>query len=145
MENKEIWKNLHNVRKIKKEIKNSTCALGGQTGAGKSTLLNKLDKSLNLKTGEVSEALGRGKHTTRLVTLMPILGGLIADTPGFSSLELDLSPREINDGFIEFGYNCKYNTCNHTKDANCSVIGRVNKGKILKSRYDNYLKLIKEK
>lgn len=139
-----VYKNT-DVRKIKKEIKNSTCALGGQTGAGKSTLLNKLDKSLNLKTGEVSEALGRGKHTTRLVTLMPILGGLIADTPGFSSLELDLSPREINDGFIEFGYNCKYNTCNHTKDANCSVIGRVNKGKILRSRYDNYLKLIKEK
>lgn len=129
---------------IKKELKNCVSALGGQTGAGKSTLLNKLDKTLNLKTGEVSIALGRGKHTTRLVELMPLCKGLIADTPGFSSLELDLTENEIRDAFTEFGFNCKYNTCNHTHENGCDVIKRVKEGKILESRYNNYIKLIEE-
>lgn len=132
------------IRKIKKEMKNKVIALAGQTGAGKSTLLNKIDKNLNLKTGEVSEALGRGKHTTRLVELIPTNNSLIADTPGFSSLELNLTQEQISNGFIEFGYNCKYNTCTHIKNEGCFVIERVNKNKILKSRYENYLKLINE-
>lgn len=132
------------IRKIKKEMKNNVVALAGQTGAGKSTLLNKIDKNLNLKTGEVSEALGRGKHTTRLVELMPVNGSLIADTPGFSSLELDLSREDISNGFIEFGYNCKYNSCTHVKNDGCDVIRRVDNGKILRSRYENYLKLVGE-
>lgn len=130
------------IRKIKHEMNNFVIALAGQTGAGKSTLLNKIDKSLNLKTGEVSEALGRGRHTTRLVELIKVGSSMIADTPGFSSLELDLNQEQISDGFIEFGYNCKYNSCTHVKDDRCSVIERVKKGKILKSRYENYLKLI---
>lgn len=132
------------IRKIKKEMKGCTVALAGQTGAGKSTLLNRIDKSLNLKTGEVSEALGRGKHTTRLVELIPINNSLIADTPGFSSLELDLTQEQISNGFIEFGFQCKYNTCTHVKNEGCSVKERVESGKILKSRYENYLKLIGE-
>lgn len=133
------------IRKIKREMKDNVIAVAGQTGAGKSTLLNKIDKKLNLKTGEVSTALGRGKHTTRLVELLSVNNTLIADTPGFSSLELDITKDEIKDGFIEFGYNCKYNTCNHVNNDGCSVIERVNKGKILKSRYESYLKLINEK
>ncbi len=132
------------IRKIKKEMKGCTVALAGQTGAGKSTLLNRIDKRLNLKTGEVSEALGRGKHTTRLVELIPINNSLIADTPGFSSLELDLTQEQISNGFIEFGFQCKYNTCTHVKNEGCSVKERVESGKILKSRYENYLKLIGE-
>lgn len=132
------------IRKIKKEMKNSVIALAGQTGAGKSTLLNKIDKNLNLKTGEVSEALGRGKHTTRIVELIPVNDCLIADTPGFSSLELDLTKEEIRDGFIEFGYDCKYNSCIHINNEGCSVKTRVERGKILRSRYENYLKLIDE-
>ncbi len=133
------------IRKIKKEMKSSVIALAGQTGAGKSTLLNKIDKTLNLKTGEVSTHLGRGKHTTRMVSLIPINDTLIADTPGFSSLELDMSKEEVMSGFIEFGYKCKYSSCTHINNDGCSVIDRVNKGVILKSRYENYLKLIKEK
>ena len=132
------------IRKIKKEMKNSVIAVSGQTGAGKSTLLNMIDKKLNLKTGEVSEALGRGRHTTRIVELLYTHKCLIADTPGFSSLELDLTKEQIRDNFIEFGFNCKYNTCMHTSENGCSVIERVNKGIILKSRYDNYIKLISE-
>ncbi len=138
-----VYKN-KDVRKIKKEMEGAVIALAGQTGAGKSTLLNKIDKNLNLKTGEVSEALGRGKHTTRLVELIHVGNSLIADTPGFSSLELDLEKQDIANGFIEFGFNCKYNTCNHVKSDGCYVIKAVDEGKIMKSRYESYLKLIKE-
>lgn len=132
------------IRKIKKEMKGYTIALAGQTGSGKSTLLNKIDKNLNLKTGEVSKALGRGKHTTRLVELLYTCSSLVADTPGFSSLDLNLTKEEIRDNYKEFGFNCKYNTCFHTKEKDCDVIRRVNSGKILKERYDNYIKLIGE-
>lgn len=130
------------IRKIKKEMKGCVVSLAGQTGAGKSTLLNKCDKSLNLKTGEVSDHLGRGKHTTRLVELISFNDSLIADTPGFSSLELDMSLETISSGFKEFGFNCKYSSCTHVKNDGCNVIERVNNGKILKSRYESYLKLI---
>ena len=119
-------------------------AILGDSGSGKSTLLNRIDKKLDLKTGEVSTALGRGKHTTRLVELIYTNKSLIADTPGFSALDINLTKQEINDGFIEFGYNCQYNTCTHLNDKGCSVIKRVNEGKILLSRYENYKKLIKE-
>ncbi len=130
------------IRKIKKEMKGCVVSLAGQTGAGKSTLLNRVDKNLNLKTGEVSEHLGRGKHTTRLVELIQFGDALIADTPGFSSLELDMSLEQISSGFKEFGFDCKYSSCTHVKNEGCSVIDRVNSGKILKSRYQSYLKLI---
>ena len=130
------------VNKIKKEIKNKTVCLTGQTGAGKSTLLNKIDKTLNLKVDEVSKSLKRGKHTTRLVELMEINNGLIADTPGFSSLELNMDKNDIKNHFKEFNIACKYKTCNHIKEEGCKVIELVNKNKILKSRYENYLKLL---
>ena len=133
-----------NIFRIKREMKGKVLALAGQTGAGKSTLLNKIDKSLNLETGEVSQALGRGRHTTRLTKLMYTNKSLIADTPGFSSLELSLTKEEIRDSFVEFGFNCKYNTCMHTNKSGCSVMERVEKGEISKDRYDNYIKLISE-
>ena len=130
------------INKIKKEIKNNIVSLAGQTGTGKSTLLNKIDKNLKLNTGEVSIALGRGKHTTRLVELFEVSGGLIADTPGFSSLELNITSDELMNGFIEFGYNCKYNSCHHQNEEGCDVIKRVKCGKILLSRYENYLSML---
>ena len=133
-----------NIFKIKREMKGKVIALAGQTGAGKSTLLNKIDKSLNLKTGEVSEALGRGKHTTRLTELLYTNKALIADTPGFSSLELSLTKEEIRDAFVEFGFKCKYKTCMHNNKNGCEVIKRVEEGKILRDRYDNYIKLVSE-
>ena len=90
------------ISKIKKEFANSVVALCGQTGAGKSSLLNKIDVSLELKTGEVSLSLGRGKHTTRLVELLEVNGGLIADTPGFSSLELNVDKKSIKNYYPDF-------------------------------------------
>ena len=132
------------VKKIKKEFAGSVVALCGQTGSGKSSLLNRIDASLCLKTGEVSDALGRGKHTTRLVELLEVNGGLIADTPGFSSLELKMDEKEIKKYYPDFNKPCKYRTCNHIKEDGCSIISLVLKGKIPKWRYENYIKFVEE-
>ncbi len=132
------------VSKIKKEFVNSVVALAGQTGSGKSSLLNRIDASLHLKTGEVSESLGRGKHTTRLVELLEVNGGLIADTPGFSSLEIDIDNKKIKTYYPDFKKECKYRSCSHVKEDGCSIIKLVNNGKIPKWRYDNYIKFLSE-
>lgn len=132
------------VLKIKKEFKGSVVALCGQTGAGKSSLLNRIDASLSLKTGEVSLSLGRGKHTTRLVELLEVNQGLIADTPGFSSLEIKIPKNDIKKYYPEFNIQCKYKSCNHIKEDGCKFIELVNKNKIPKWRYDNYLKFLEE-
>ena len=129
------------IKKLSKLLAFKTVVLTGQTGAGKSTLLNKLDKTLNLETQEISEALGRGKHTTRHVELFKYKSSLIADTPGFSALDIDeLTNDELKKSFIEFGINCKFKDCNHIKEDGCEVIRKVNDNKILLSRYENYLK-----
>ena len=132
------------VSKIKKEFAGSVVALCGQTGSGKSSLLNRIDASLSLKTGEVSDALGRGKHTTRLVELLEVNGGLIADTPGFSSLDLDIPRKDIKTYYKDFNKPCKYRTCLHIKEDGCEIINLVNKGKIPRWRYENYLKFLEE-
>ena len=132
------------VKKIKNEFKNSVVALCGQTGSGKSSLLNKIDASLKLKTGEVSLSLGRGKHTTRLVELLEVNDGLIADTPGFSSLEINMDKRDIKKYYKDFNYSCKYRSCIHVKEDGCKIITLVEKGKIPSWRYENYLKFIEE-
>lgn len=132
------------VNKIKKEFKNCVVSLAGQTGSGKSTLLNKIDKNLELKTDEVSISLGRGKHTTRIVELHSINEGLVADTPGFSALDISFDKNVIKNGFIEFKNNCKYRSCLHYKEDGCKIKEEVRNGKILKSRYENYLKTIDE-
>ena len=132
------------VSKIKKEFVGSVVALCGQTGAGKSSLLNKIDASLKLKTGEISLSLGRGKHTTRLVELLEVNNGLIADTPGFSSLDISIDKKEIKKYYPEFNKPCKYRSCLHVKEDGCEIIELVNKGKIPGWRYDNYIKFIDE-
>lgn len=135
------------INKLKKVFKNKITVFTGQTGAGKSTLLNMIAPNLNLKTGDVSFALGRGKHTTRHIELINICDGLIADTPGFSSLEFyDMSKSDIRDNFIEFNTyrdKCKYKDCMHDLEDDCYIKKMVNEGVILKSRYENYLNFIK--
>ena len=132
------------IDKIKKIFQKEITVFVGQTGAGKSTLLNKLDVSLSLSTNEISEALGRGKHTTRHVELLELLGGEVLDTPGFSALEFpNMLKKEIRDAFIEFAnYPCLYRDCMHIKEENCQVIKAVQDGKIMKSRYQNYLDFV---
>lgn len=135
-----------NIFKIKRMFKNKTIVFTGQTGSGKSTLMNKLDKNLNFETNEISEALGRGKHTTRYVTLVNILKGKVLDTPGFSALDLSIyKDEDIKNSFIEFSkYNCKYKNCMHLNEKECKVKKEVGKT-ILKSRYDNYKKFIEKR
>lgn len=134
------------TEKIKKIFKDKVTVFTGQSGAGKSTLLNHLDDSLNLKTDEISIALGRGKHTTRHVELIPLFDGLVADTPGFSAISfIDMTNSDIRDNFIEFNEyrdECKYSDCMHNLEDDCNIKQKVNDGTILKSRYENYLKFI---
>lgn len=134
------------IDKIKKLLEDKTSVFTGQTGAGKSTLLNKLNPNWNLETGEVSLALGRGKHTTRVVELFDICNGKVMDTPGFSSLEFNKFTKEqIRDAFIEFlEYPCPFKDCNHTREEECCVKKEVLNKNILESRYANYLSFIEE-
>ena len=145
---KNIGYSVYTDLKIKEVFKNKKTVFVGQSGAGKSTLLNKLDSNLNLITGEVSTALGRGRHTTRHVELIDSLGGLIADTPGFSKISfIGMNKEDIRDNFIEFNkYRdlCKYKDCMHDKEDDCEIKNKVSDSTILKSRYLNYLKYIKE-
>ena len=132
--------------KIKELFKDKVTVFTGQTGAGKSHLLNMLDTSLNLETGEVSESLGRGRHTTRVVSLYDLYGGKVLDTPGFSSLDLfEYTEEDIRSCFREFEmYPCKYKDCTHTKEGECVIKELVDKGDILSTRYNTYLKLIED-
>lgn len=133
---------------LQKLLNNKITVITGQSGVGKSTLLNHLDNTLKLKTDEISIALGRGKHTTRCVELIDLYDGLVADTPGFSSLSLiGMKKEDIRDNMIEFeSFNakCEYKDCMHIKESNCNVKDLVSKNKILNSRYENYIKFINE-
>lgn len=133
------------MKKLVKYLKDKTVVLTGQTGAGKSSLLNKLDKNLALKVGEISDALGRGKHTTRHTEIHEVKHIYFVDTPGFSSLDLsNYSNNEIRDAFLEFAnYPCEFKDCMHIKEHNCNVKEAVKKGRILASRYQNYISFIK--
>ncbi len=134
---------------LKEIFKDKITVFAGQSGAGKSSLLNKLDNTLDLEIGEVSIALGRGKHTTRHTELIEVLGGLIADTPGFSALDFtDMTKSDIRDNFIEFNeYKdlCEYKDCMHVNERKCAIKDKVDENIILKSRYDNYLKFIEKR
>ena len=134
------------IDKIKALIKGKTSVFTGQTGAGKSTLLNKLNPNWNLETGEVSLALGRGRHTTRVVELFSLFDGKVMDTPGFSALDFNkYSKEEIRDAFIEFSmYPCPFKDCMHIKEKECIVKQKVISNNILDSRYTNYLNFIGE-
>lgn len=136
-----------NIKQIKEIIKNKIIVFTGQSGAGKSTLLNNLDKNLKLKTAEISEALGRGKHTTRHNELYEIAGGYIVDTPGFSSVDFhNMKKIDIRDNMKEMFDNldeCKYRDCMHDKEDNCMVKEKVLRNEILSSRYNNYISFIR--
>ena len=112
-------------------------------------MLNLLNPDLELKTGDISYALGRGKHTTRHTELYKLDDGLIADTPGFSAIDLSaLKPIEIRDNMIDM-FNalesCKYRDCMHIKEDGCSIRERIKDDKILKERYENYINFINRK
>ena len=142
----EVYMN-DDISSIKKVFLNKVSVFTGQSGAGKSTLLNKIKPDLNLKTGEISIALNRGKHTTRHTELIELCGGLVADTPGFSALDFNgMSKEDIRDNFIEFNLyrdGCQFRDCFHIHEKKCMVKEKVLDGSILKSRYNNYINFLK--
>ncbi|EPH90563.1 ribosome small subunit-dependent GTPase A [Enterococcus faecalis 06-MB-DW-09] len=120
----------------------------GQSGAGKSTLLNRIVPELALETGVISESLGRGKHTTRHVELLPICDGLVADTPGFSSIDfLEIEavglPKLFPD-FLAVASNCRFRECMHLNEPDCAVKQGVAANEIAETRYKNYVQFLEE-
>lgn len=136
---------------IRNLLNNKCSAFTGNTGVGKSTLLNNVFPNLELKTGEISKKLGRGKHTTRHCELFKTNNGYIADTPGFSSLEFKQIEKILKDDlpycfreFEEYLGNCKFSTCTHINDKGCAIAEAVNNGKISKSRHESYISMYNE-
>ncbi|MEG1255242.1 ribosome small subunit-dependent GTPase A [Clostridium sp.] len=133
---------------LKEKITDNITVFCGPSGVGKSTILNKILGREAMKTGDISERLKRGKHTTRHSELVRVQGGFLVDTPGFSSLELDFIEKEelqeLFPEFTEYNGQCKFNNCVHYKEPGCAIKEKVESGEINKSRYEFYIKTIEE-
>lgn len=137
------------IDKLLHAIAHKTAVFAGPSGVGKSSLLNAMLDSGMVQTGELSEKIGRGKHTTRHVELFPLTNGaVIVDTPGFSSLDLPRMRREeVADyypDFLAFESECRFANCLHYKENDCGVKNAVNKNEIALFRYDNYVHILEE-
>ena len=132
------------IEKLKQVISEKYVAISGQSGAGKSTFINKLAEHLD---GEISKHLGRGRHTTTHTEFYQIDDFYIADTPGFSSLDITFIEKEdLQYLFREFNdYDCKFKPCNHMEEVQCGVKEAVESKEILQSRYEDYKVLFTEK
>ncbi len=136
------------VEVLRERLRGKICAFGGPSGVGKSSTINAIDSSVDLRTGEVSEKIGRGKHTTRYAQLLPFDEGYIADTPGFGNLLLEeIDEKDIAGCFREFTAfedNCKFCPCTHTHEPVCGVKQAVETGEVAASRYQSYLDMLQE-
>lgn len=135
------------LAEIEKFLIGKITVFAGQSGVGKSTLLNAIDPTLEIKTAEISNRLGRGRHTTRHVELIPLpMGGWVADTPGFSQLDfVDLEPEELSHLFVEFrrpAEDCKFRECVHQNEPKCAIKKAVECGEIASHRYKHYLQFL---
>lgn len=137
------------VREVEDEI-DGICAMAGQSAVGKSSIINSIFQDELAKTNGLSKKIERGKQTTRLVSLYKLKGGYLADTAGFSMLDLsyisDLEPRELSSyypDFLQARAKCKFRSCLH-EGGECGVIEAVKKGGISRLRYENYLKILEE-
>ena len=155
----QIYKEFHcfvvspdsDIEDIKALLGGKISAFCGNTGVGKSTLLNRIVPELNLPTDEISDKLGRGRHTTRHVELYPAAGGWVADTPGFSALEpmeqQALTKDNLAEGFREFAPyvgKCRFQDCAHGKDSGCAVVNAVKAGEIPRTRHESYCAIYEE-
>ncbi|MFJ5713355.1 ribosome small subunit-dependent GTPase A [Neobacillus sp. NPDC093127] len=136
------------IEQLNPHVENKISVFAGQSGVGKSSLLNVLRPGLELKTNHISSHLGRGKHTTRHVELIKIGNGLIADTPGFSSLEFNnIDAEDLTACFPELqnaSKNCKFRGCLHVTEPKCGVKQEVESGGIPAYRYEHYLDFLQE-
>lgn len=139
------------VETLRALLSGKVSAFTGNSGVGKSSILNALEPRFSLETGEVSSKLGRGRHTTRHVELFRVGDALIADTPGFSSF--DLEEYELRDKntlamafreFLPYLGRCQFLDCSHTKERGCAILEAVEAGEIASSRHQSYLRLYEE-
>ena len=133
---------------VKQIMHGKISAFTGNSGVGKTTLLNKLDNSLNLSTGAISDKLGRGRHTTRQAQLFNVCGGYVIDTPGFSSFEFEKTEIIKKDDlpycfreFKEYLGTCKFTSCAHVNDKGCTICEAVRNGEISEVRHNNYIQM----
>ena len=131
---------------LRQRLAGQICVFAGNSGVGKSSILNGIDPSLDLSTGEISEKLGRGRHTTRTATLYHFADGYVVDTPGFSSVDMEqmesIGKDELADCFREFAPcegKCRFIGCAHYREPDCAVRRAVEAGEIAQSRYDSYV------
>ena len=132
---------------VKALFKDEVSCIMGQTGVGKSSLINAIDRNYEREIGEYSMALGRGKHQTKEVVLLPYQGGYIADTPGFSSLELNLYKEDLAafyPGFNSLYNKCYFANCLHLSENRCAIKEKVEQGEISSLAYECYKKLSEE-
>ena len=140
------------VKPLFERLQGKVSAFTGNSGVGKSSILNALDPALAIETGEISQKLGRGRHTTRCATLFHIGTGLIVDTPGFSSLDVSLVEETLDKEqlfycFREFGEyfaKCRFSSCAHVNEPGCAVRAAVEGEKIAPSRYESYVALYEQ-
>lgn len=139
------------IGEIVDAMNGKACSFTGNSGVGKSTLLNKIFPDLNLATAETSVKLGRGRHTTRHVEMFFRNGGYVADTPGFSAVDIEQYDVVLKDElqycfreFEEYIGKCKFTGCSHISEKGCAVIEALNKGEISSSRHENYSRLYNE-
>ena len=146
------YRNGEGIETLKEILGGKISAFTGNSGAGKSTLLNAIDSRFDIRTGEISKKLGRGRHTTRNAQLYRLdNGGYIADTPGFSTFETNkydiIKKEELCSCFTEFSEfsdNCRFKDCSHTKEKDCAVIKAVSDGLISESRHSSYCQMYEE-
>lgn len=136
------------VEALREKLRGKVCAFGGPSGVGKSSTINAIDPNVALRTGDVSEKIGRGKHTTRFAELLPFDEGYIADTPGFGNLLLEgFTTENVLTGFQEFlnyADACRFHPCTHTHEPGCAVKTAVEAGEIAKTRHTSYLEMLEE-
>lgn len=139
--------NSENIGDLQGFLSDKTTIIMGQTGVGKSSAINLIDPQFNRKVGEYSEALGRGKHQTKEVILLPFRNGFIGDTPGFSSLELDLYKEDLAcyfPGYEKYYLECYFSNCLHQNEKQCKIKEAISEGNLSKEGYEVYLKLLNE-
>ena len=142
------------IEELREALRGKIVVFAGNTGVGKSSIINRLFPKLELKTGEISDKLGRGRHTTRHIELYPVNDGFFADTPGFGALELEgysVNAKDLDSYFVEFIQfkdDCAYQDCAHINEKNCAILDAVKAGKISSKRYESYAQIynfLKEK